>query len=436
MALKTMTALVLGLWCCCCCCSRSAWSRRTAWAQPSNATAITTTAAAAMRRRIRGTTGARPAWRNNDGATVPALLSDTDIDDAKTHEDPHRRHRSLVEAHNFFAPLACAEPQCSVQSTWTAANYQPLAGTVVIPCGHCVVMDYRSNGTAAAPSNRSTLVLPHGLDIQGRLVIPGNAYRYLRLTIVTPFVRVQGQLTMDATRSLVGAESNVLILLTDDSGSGGPPASAPTAFVPAGNNQYACSAAASGPPELCEVGSKAIVVAGGRLDIRGLPADCAAWVRLNAVVRNDRQSDIIVRQSGVSGCWGRGAEILLTSHTTDFESAQPFRLLADPAPYAEGLVRLALDGFVVPPVTEHDGDGLFAVEVALLSRNFVFEGARDPSDSLLGGHLIVLNTPAVPQLIDGVEIRNFGRQGNSICRLLLFISFCSCSLALCVCVFG
>jgi len=120
---------------------------------------------------------------------------------------------------------------------------------------------------------------------------------------------------------------------------------------------------------------------------------------------------IIVQEEGVSGCWGSGAEILITSHTTDFESSQQRHLVADPEPYADGLVRLRLNDFIVPSVTEQDGDG-FAVEVALLSRNVVFEGAEDRVDERLGGHLIVFRTPDLPQQIQGVEIRNFGRQGK------------------------
>jgi len=127
---------------------------------------------------------------------------------------------------------------------------------------------------------------------------------------------------------------------------------------------------------------------------------------------------LIVPEDGVSGCWGSGAEILVTSHTIDFESSQVRRLVADPEPYAEGLVRLFLDNVIVPPVTELDGDG-FAVEVALLSRNILFEGAIDQNDELLGAHLIVMHTPAVPQILVGMELRNFGRQGAS----------CGCVLA-------
>jgi hypothetical protein len=132
---------------------------------------------------------------------------------------------------------------------------------------------------------------------------------------------------------------------------------------------------------------------------------------------------IIVQEEGVKDCWNKGAEILITSHTTDFESAQVRRLVASPQSYEDGLVQLHLNETIIPPVTVRDGDG-FAVEVALLSRNIVFEGAKDESNTLFGGHLIVMNTPSVPQLIEGVEFRNFGRQGkNGLERRLSFLLY-------------
>jgi len=58
-------------------------------------------------------------------------------------------------------------------------------------------------------------------------------------------------------------------------------------------------------------------------------------------------------------------------------------------------------------------DGLnFAVEVASLSRNVKFTSEKDDPDPLVGGHLIVMHTPNVAQLLRGVEISNFGQQGN------------------------
>jgi len=662
--------------------------------------------------------------------------------------------RYLMKGHHNFVPLeGCST--CDSWTTWTAESYNPSADTVVIPCGLCVTMDYPGD----------TLVLPHGLDIQGSLDFPDG----YQLKMEAPFVRVQGVLSMTATQAVTDTP-NVQFLLTGGDES-------VTDFVPAGANQYACSESDTGEPEPCHVGAKPIVVAGGRLDIRGLRDECKTWVTLHDVASRtelpqpteytelpepdpshpteicrsldpylqedfetslnlygwsggygahieitstgsfrvfDRKSDaehgptwdllevrdclvpnqkylfsarvrlvkpsmptgtpttcaelgtnclelqssirfdtsqanrqkgqenqesdfeygkwqdfyatfdfseeelglgaiyhifqlrgpesdveieiddvvfslppvgtvpdpnnvcggnlimngeaeassihpypmesfgghltvqtggagnnyfrlinrksdndsiayymdapgcivagaryrawarirvrsshdvptelsfrafftdgkstkytvascppsqrglgfvqcesefavandfdaehvesirftfetvggptddvdvaawrlefvegptanIIVQEDGVEGCWDEGAEILITSHTIDFESSQVRRIASTPQSTGGGVVTLELDDFIVSPVTEQDGDG-FAVEVALLSRNILFLGAIDEDDSLLGGHLIVLHTPAVQQIISGVEIKNFGRQGTS-----------------------
>jgi hypothetical protein len=123
---------------------------------------------------------------------------------------------------------------------------------------------------------------------------------------------------------------------------------------------------------------------------------------------------LLVPAEGVSACWGEGSEILITSHTNRMEDAQVRRLVR--SPYSmdgdNGLARLDLDDYIVPSVTARQDDG-FEVEVALLSRNIVLEGARDEADSLLGGHFVVMNTPNVAQVIEGIEFNNFGRQGKS-----------------------
>lgn len=375
-------------------------------------------------------------------AKMPRVIVQNRSSNTSTGQDSAvERQRWLVEPHNFFAPLTCNANPCSAKtSNWTLEDYNPEAGTVVIPCGHCITFDgflgndlddptslanyftrhYQNTTTMGAGQSRNiTLVLPHGLDIQGWLDIPvgssaavhdSNKSSNSYLTIVTPFIRVQGKLSLHVQGSTVGGMPNVRIILTDDDDA------ATTSFVPEENNAFACSnSTLESEPSRCQVGPKSIVVAGGQLDIRGMADHCSTWVRLYNVIGRTNgtgQSDLIVRDTnGIMGCWGRGSEILITSHSTDFESAQTRRLLTDPERYGEGLIRLRLDADIVPTVTELHNDG-FAVEVALLSRNILFEGARDASDSLLGAHLMVMNTPVVKQLIQGVEFRNFGRQGT------------------------
>jgi hypothetical protein len=54
--------------------------------------------------------------------------------------------------------------------------------------------------------------------------------------------------------------------------------------VPAGENEFACSAMGATTASPCTVGNKPIVVAGGRLNIRGLPESCKTCVKLEDVM--------------------------------------------------------------------------------------------------------------------------------------------------------
>jgi hypothetical protein len=369
---------------------------------------------------VRGAT--RGAYSEANGTLI---LADESLLVAPFEHQDQSHRRALVEEHNFFAPLTCNAPFCSVKrSNWSIEDYSPETEMVLIPCGHCIMLDYMFDQVNTVTPQNITLRLPFGIDIQGALHIYGNAHMFNRLTIVTPFVRVQGKLSIFAHRTVVTGIPNVHFVFTDD-------ASVDSSFVPAGNNTYACSATKSGTtdPTPCDVGPKSLVVAGGQLDIWGLAQNCSTWVHLYDVIHLGARSDIIVADEGIIGCWGIGSEILITSHTTDFESAMLHRLIAHPVPYGAGLVRLQLNGMVVPSVTVLHNDS-FAVEVALLSRNILFQGARDSSDALMGGHLMVMNTPFVAQRIQGVEFRNFGRQGECCLALETMVApwqYCSAS---------
>lgn len=133
-----------------------------------------------------------------------------------------------------------------------------------------------------------------------------------------------------------------------------------------------------------------------------------SFTQVNGPIRS-----IVVPEAGVDHCWGEGAEVLITSHTTSMENSQVRRLVSPPSRLDSGLVQLDLDRVIDPPVAMSDGDG-FPVEVALLSRNIVFEGAEHPTDSLIGGHLIVFHTADVVQKIVGIELENFGQQGETL----------------------
>ena len=133
----------------------------------------------------------------------------------------------------------------------------------------------------------------------------------------------------------------------------------------------------------------------------------------------------LIVSDAVHGYWAAGAEILITSHSLDWEDHQVLRIVnVEPHDSPEGLVRLQVDGAIRRPTTLQDNEH-YATEVALLSRNIVFDGGQQqpsllsssPDDSSSqqqqqrGAHMIVLHTPNVAQTIQGVEFSNFGQEG-------------------------
>lgn len=123
----------------------------------------------------------------------------------------------------------------------------------------------------------------------------------------------------------------------------------------------------------------------------------------NDNVKNDQ----IHLSQKAAKCWTPGSEIMITSNTLMAHEHQTATIEStDPA---TGTLKLTSSIDAVSTLTS---DPNHAVEVALLSRRIIFEADDDENDHLIGGHLIVLMTPDVVQHIEGVEIRNFGQQGN------------------------
>ena len=118
--------------------------------------------------------------------------------------------------------------------------------------------------------------------------------------------------------------------------------------------------------------------------------------------------------------WTDGAEILITSHTEEWYDQQT-RRIQSVGIAKRGFVAVKLDKPIERPLTEQD-DPELAVEVALLSRNIVFEGGYD-SNYLHGGQFVVFHTPQIEQVLEGVEIKNFGQQGY-LGRYPIHFHFC------------
>lgn len=304
-------------------------------------------------------------------------------------KDESQALERVLEEPDDFRPLACNAGLSSAPcNSWTSMFSGAMSHTseIVIPCGECVTMDYSG-----------ALNLAQGLDIQGKLVFPDGA----KVTLRTPYVRIQGELHMFSSKAPNGQEQVKFVIDGIDQ--------TVTSFIPADSNRDACGGFA------CTAGKKPIVVAGGKLVIEALPADFPTWVNLYDVIAanvlGEDRSRALVLSNTVQGKWGVGAQVLVTSHTREWNEEQ-VRTITNIYDHSEaGYVVVELDTPIWRPTTLKDSQD-FATEVALLARNIVFEGATDDSNSRHGAHLIIMNTPNVVQKLEGVELRNFGQQGN------------------------
>ena len=131
-----------------------------------------------------------------------------------------------------------------------------------------------------------------------------------------------------------------------------------------------------------------------------------ADIKVDIVTERSAVSSLVLEDSASSSCWGPGAEILITSHTIRSDDSQIAKIVS-----VEAGGRINLDRPIYRPVTMVD-DPNTATEVALLSRNVKFSAVEDDPNPLHGGHLIVLHTPMVAQMLGGVEVVGFGQQGK------------------------
>lgn len=135
--------------------------------------------------------------------------------------------------------------------------------------------------------------------------------------------------------------------------------------------------------------------------------------------------------SDITPCWGNGSQILVTSHTIKFDDQNVRSITSSEPASSPGLTRLVLDAPVPSSVTtkaheDANPNTVRAVEVALLSRNAIFTAATTEGDKKSGGHVMIFHT-ASPQIIEGVEINNFGQAGN-LGRYPLHFHMCGSSV--------
>mmetsp|Transcript_9179 Transcript_9179/g.27606 ORF Transcript_9179/g.27606 Transcript_9179/m.27606 type:complete len:1426 (-) Transcript_9179:247-4524(-) len=154
--------------------------------------------------------------------------------------------RSLQDVTGDFSPLTCnSNLDSATCGSWTFGSAP--TEQVTIPCGTCVDMS-----TAPAAVNAA-----FGINVEGRMHFPDGTETH----ISTPHLFVQGKLSMDLANGPIGADPDVKITMTGVSDQ---------ILTPNDQNAAVC-------PGGCNVGPKAVVVAGGELDINAIDDTCPTW---------------------------------------------------------------------------------------------------------------------------------------------------------------
>jgi hypothetical protein len=161
--------------------------------------------------------------------------------------------------------------------------------------------------------------------------------------------------------------------------------------------------------------------------VHGIPPDTPTWVHVYDVAFFATYNDTVFLPKSIYGKWSVGAEVVITPHTSVWNATQVRTIQSISSFFAPNTnyVTVRFNESIVHPTTVVESPD-FAVEVALLSRNILLDGGPNdgPEDADQGGHLMISYTPNVIQTIEGVEIRNFGQQGN-IGRYPIHFHYCN-----------
>ena len=143
------------------------------------------------------------------------------------------------------------------------------------------------------------------------------------------------------------------------------------------------------------------------ITVHGIGSNNPTWLRLQNVEGGTFNNPTsIITDISVLNQWLPGAVLLITSHTRQWNDHQVRQIVS--VTESSGYARIELDSTIRRPTTMVESPD-FAVEVALLSRNIVFEGGQGLQD---GGHFWIMQTPSVVQTIEGIDIQHFGQQGT------------------------
>ena len=149
--------------------------------------------------------------------------------------------------------------------------------------------------------------------------------------------------------------------------------------------------------------------------VRGIPPDTPTWVHVYDIPFFATNNDTVFLPKSIFGKWNVGAEVVITPHTSVWDATQVRKIRSISSFFSPNpnYVTVRFNESIVRPTSVVESPD-FAVEVALLSRNILFDGGQNDDiteDTAHGGHLMISYTPNVVQIIEGVEISNFGQQG-------------------------
>jgi len=277
--------------------------------------------------------------------------------------------QAASKENSSFGPLQCNENLSSFACIDFSDLVLDLSNEVEIPCGQCVHM----GGVTG------DLEFKGGLNVVGRLHFPAG--RETSLSITTPYLFVQGELTVDP-ESTIPAKAMVTIKLsgTDD-----------VSF-----SRY------DDPGDIHNMGKKPVAVVGGRFDVHAMPEACPSWLPLKDV--RNANTEMVLPGQTAADCWAVGAEIAISGPRQQLQIVS-ITVNEDGDSILTFNTAINFDGTL-------EQDARFADEVALLSRNFKLTSVSDDED-FHGGHLIIYHTPApVEQFLEGIQIEFFGQQGK------------------------
>jgi len=165
------------------------------------------------------------------------------------------RNSRLLQATEDFLPLIC-----NTEESWDCVPwpYGESAEAIEVGCNVCYSMaNYNS-------TTDTTIVLSGPLNIKGKLDFPDGT----KVTLRTTGIFVQGELSMTSTKVVDGIPDIILQFTGTEN----------VFFTPDEPNTDACA----GSP--CNLGPKPFVVAGGKVNIDGMPDDCPTWTTVKDLI--------------------------------------------------------------------------------------------------------------------------------------------------------